>query len=93
MGYKKDCESKKDFEKKGKPVQIAIGYIDNGAIAINKSNASDNPYDSAVAQDYSNASDNPYNSAVAQKKSNASDNPYKSAVALGKKNEAEIEND
>ncbi|MYL54983.1 hypothetical protein GLW08_16740 [Pontibacillus yanchengensis] len=53
------------------PVQISLGYVDNGAIAIKDSNASDNPYNSAVSQDESNASDNPYNSAVAQEDSEA----------------------
>ncbi|MED1862868.1 hypothetical protein P4V41_05335 [Fictibacillus nanhaiensis] len=90
MGKKeKECSWYSEHEQN--PVQIAIGYINNGAIAIKKSNASDNPDASAVAQGHSNASDNPENSAVAQGKSNASDNPENSAVALGKKNNADNE--
>jgi hypothetical protein len=88
---KKEKKYSWDSEHKENPVQVAIGYIKNGAIAIKKSNASDNPDKSAVAQGHSNASDNPQGSAVAQGKSNASDNPKKSAVALGKKNEADKE--
>lgn len=67
------CKKRND-KKYPWPIQIAVGYIDNGAIAIDNSNASDNPSDSAVAQGYSNASDNPSNSAVALGKRNDAEN-------------------
>ncbi|CAM4117328.1 hypothetical protein [Mesobacillus thioparans] len=73
---KKDrCDKKKEgekwFKQEQEPEQIAIGYITDGALAIDDSNASDNPTNSAVAQDYSNASGNPDDSAVAQGRSNS----------------------
>ncbi|MED1862867.1 hypothetical protein P4V41_05330 [Fictibacillus nanhaiensis] len=71
------------------PEQIAVGDVDNAAIAIKDSNAIDRATNSAVAQEKSSASDNPHKSAVAQERSNASDNPTYSSVAF-EKSKAEL---
>ena len=71
------------------PEQIAIGHVDNGAVAVKHSNAVDNPVNSAIAQAHSNAVDNPVNSAVALDDSNASDNPTNSAVAQDDSNSSD----